>query len=272
MMSFTEVYREYIRTARKSTQFGSSLKTMAAFEPYLGFLFKTWWRVQLKGLERIPGEGPALIVGNTGGILPWSGVMLAYALMTRPANPRRLTICCEMDWIEDERLHHLGRELGFAPWSSENVKRLFDAGELVAVFPEGLQGALKPFSERYRVRDFDWTRILPALEEHTPVIPLATVGCEESFPVATNLTALADWMELPAFPLTPFMPLLPFPVNVLGSFPVGWNMSVLKPLDYPKGNTREEIFQTAIPSARQLEGEIQAELNRLLRQRVKAIF
>ncbi len=271
-MSFAEVYKDYIRTARKGTEFGSSLKTMAQLEPYLGFLFKTWWRVRLKGLERIPAEGPALIVGNTGGVLPWAGIMLAYALMTRPQNPRRLNICCEMDWIEDERLHHLGRELGFAPWTSDHVKRLFAAGELVAVFPEGMHGAVKPFSERYRVRDFDWTRILPALEDNIPVIPLATVGCEESFPVAVNLDDLAKWLDMPAFPVTPFLPWLPFPLNILASVPVTWNMSVLREQEFKKCQSREEIYETAIPLARELEGEIQAELNRLLRQRVKAIL
>lgn len=271
-MSFAEVYKDYIRNARKGTEFGSSVKTMAKFEPYLGFLFKSWWRVQMKGLERIPANGPALITGNTGGILPWAGLMLSYALMTRTASPRRLNICCEMDWIEDERIHHLGRELGFAPWSSENVKRLLAQGELVAIFPEGIHGAVKPFSERYRVRDFDWTRLLPAFDEHVPIIPLATVGCEESFPVTVNLDDLAKLLELPAFPVTPFMPWLPFPLNVLSSFPVTWKMSVLRALDYKNCDSREQVYETAIPLARELEGEIQAELNRLLRQRIKAIL
>jgi 1-acyl-sn-glycerol-3-phosphate acyltransferase len=271
-MRFAEVYKGYIRTARKSTQFGSSIRTMANLEPYLGFLFRTWWRVQLKGLERIPAEGPALIIGNTGGIIPWAGVMLAYALMNRQTGPRRLNICCEMDWIEDERVHHLGRELGFVPWSTDHVRRLFSEGELVAVFPEGMHGAVKPFSERYRVRDFDWTRILPAIEENVDVIPLATVGCEEAFPITTNLSDLAKWLELPAFPVTPFMPWLPFPANVLASFPVTWDMTVLKQHNYEKCGSREEIYSTAIPLARELEGEIQAELNRLLRQRIKAIL
>lgn len=271
-MTFTEVFRDYIRTARKGTDFGYSVKTMAQLEPYFGFLFRTWWRVQIKGLERIPAEGPALIVGNTGGIIPWAGLMLSYALMSRGSNPRRLNICCEMDWIEDERIHHLGRELGFVPWSSDNVKRLIAQGELVAVFPEGMQGAIKPFSERYRLREFDWTRILPALEEQVPTIPLATLGCEEAFPVVTNLSDLAKMLDLPAFPVTPFMPFLPFPLNVLGSLPVGWKMSLLKPMERKTYETRDEIYEAAIPFAREIEGQIQAELNRQLRQRVKAIL
>lgn len=270
-MTYTEGFKDYIRTARKGTQFGSSVKTMAQLEPFLGFLFKSWWRVQIKGLDKIPSEGPALIVGNSGGVIPWAGIMLSYAMMAREHRPRRLNICCDMDWVEDERIHHLGRELGFVPWSSDNVKRLFAQGELVAVFPEGVQGSVKPFSERYRLRDFDWTRVIPAIEENVPVIPMATLGCEEAFPVLTNLQDLAKWADLPAFPVTPFMPWLPFPANVLSSFPVRWKMSVLKAMQkHCEG--RDETYDTAPAFAREIEGEVQAELNRLLRQRVKAIL
>ena len=272
-MSYTDAYKEYIRVARKGTQFGSCVKTMAWLEPYLAFLYKTWWRVQLKGMDRIPAEGPALIVGNSSGTMPWPGIMLAYALMAREHNPRRLNICCEMGWIEDERLHHLGRELGFVPWSADNVKELFARGELVAVFPEGIDGAVKPFAERYRLSRFDWTRILPAIEAGVPTIPLATLGCDESFPVLANLQDLAKWLDLPAFPVTPFMPWLPFPLNMLGSLPVAWKMSVLRAHEEITANeTREQMHAAAVPLTDELEGEVQAELNRLLRQRVKAIF
>ncbi len=269
-MSFSETHKSYIKAARKATQFGSSIKTMAQLEPLMNWLYHDWWKVETKGLERIPHEGPALIVGNTAGILPWPGIMLAFALMAKKASPRRLNILCEMGWIEDERLHHLGRELGFVPWSADNAKALFAKGELVAVFPEGIQGAVKPFSERYRLREFDWTRILPALEEHIPIIPMATVGVDESFPVLANLDGLAKILNLPAFPITPFMPLLPFPFN-FASLPGEWKMHVLKPVDYPQVSSRNERYETALSLSKQLDGEIQAEINRILRTRTRSL-
>lgn len=269
-VSFSETHRSYIKAARKATQFGSSIKTMAQLEPILYWLYHDWWKVDFQGLERIPNEGPALIVGNTGGILPWPGIMLAYALMAKKSSPRRLNILCEMGWIEDERLHHLGRELGFVPWSADNAKTLFARGELVAVFPEGIQGAVKPFSERYRLREFDWTRVLPAIEEHIPVYPMATVGCDESFPVLANFDGLAKLLNLPAFPITPFMPFLPFPLN-MASLPGNWKMRVMKPVDYPQVTTRNERYETALSLSKQLDGDIQAELNRILRTRIKSI-
>ncbi len=270
-MGFSESHKSFVKTARKRTPFGSNLKTMAQVEPLTSFLFNKWWKVDIKGLERIPDEGPALIVGNTSGILPWAGIMLAHALMNRKAFPRRINIACEMGWIEDERIHQLARELGFVPWSADNVKTLFAQGELVAVFPEGVQGAVKPFSERYRLRDFDWTRVLPAIEDKVPIIPLATLGVEESFPIVGNFEEMAKLLDLPAFPITPFMPLLPFPFNMI-SLPVNWKMKTLKTPDYKKTEDRNERYETAQTLAKEIEGEIQAELNRLLRTRIKAVL
>lgn len=270
-MSFAESYKSYIKAARKATQFGSSVKTMAQLEPMLNFLYKHWWKVNCEGLDRLPQEGPALIVGNTSGIIPWAGIMLAYALMTKKAAPRRLNILCEMGWIEDERLHHLARELGFVPWSTDNAKKLFAQGELVAAFPEGTQGAVKPFSERYRLREFDWTRILPAIEENVKIFPMATTGPDESFPIIANLDGVAKALDVPAFPVTPFMPLLPFPLN-MASLPGNWQMRILRASDYSKAEGRNERYETAQTLSKNLEGEVQAEINRLLRARIKSII
>src|SRR5262249_655256 len=155
-------------------------------EPCLSFLYKEWWKVQLDGLDKLPREGPALIVGNSSGFVPWPSFMLMYALMARKGSPRRLNIVGDLDWVQDERLYSLLVEIGFVPWSSANLKHPFSKGEIVAIFPEGLRATCKPFAERYRMCEFDWTRLLPAVEEGIPLYPIATLGCEESVPTIAN--------------------------------------------------------------------------------------
>lgn len=267
-MTFSAAYRNYIKNARKGTDFGFSLKRLAGIEPILEFLYRRWWHVDLQGLQRLPQEGPALIVGNSGGPFCYPGLMLVYAMMNRKKNPRRINILCEMDWIEDERVHSLARELGFVPWSADNARSLFEKGELVAAFPEGIQGAIKPYAERYRLRSFDWTRILPAMENKIPIYPMATLGADESLPILTNLDGLAKWLDIPAFPVTPFMPFLPFPLNLM-SLSGKWRMRIMKPTTSPPTSNRNELYETAFKLAQFLEGEVQSELNRLLRQRIK---
>jgi 1-acyl-sn-glycerol-3-phosphate acyltransferase len=224
----------------------------------------------MTGLDSLPENGPVLIVGNTGGIVPFPALMLMYALM-RSEKPRRLNVLAEMSWIEDERLYSLLTELGFVPWSSANAKKLFAAGEVVALFPEGIQGAVRTNAERYRPLPFDWTRLLPAIEAKVPIVPMATLGCDDAIPVIKNIDWLAGLLDMPAFPITPFFPWLPFPLS-LTPLPVKWTMHLLKPyVCEVKGDSRDHMEDAAKDRSRWLEGEIQAELNRMIRARIRAL-
>lgn len=270
-MSFANNYRPYIRTALKSSDSEFSLKTIAKLEPWLGFLYEEWWKVELNGLQHVPKKGPVMFLGNSGGIMPWAALMLMYAFMKDQTHPRRLSILAELDWIEDERLYNFLREIGFVSFSADNARRLFSEGETVIAFPEGIPGSVKPFGERYRLRAFDWTKLMPAIDMHVPLVPLATLGPEESFPVGANWEKLARMLSLPAYPVTPFFPWMPFPTN-LYSLPIKWKMRSMKPVEYAKPSSREELEETSKRMALFMEGEVQAELNRLLRGRVKSLF
>jgi hypothetical protein len=149
------------------------------------------------------------------------------------------------------------------------MKTLLNAGELVAIFPEGLSAANKPFSERYRVRDFDWTRLLPAIEFGAQIFSMATIGCDEAVPNVLEPENLRKWLGLAALPITPFFPWLPFPLN-LGSFPVRWYIGIKKHMTYASPSDRSETEQLAKSQTKFVQGEIQAELNRLLRGRIKS--
>jgi len=270
MKPFAVTYRDYIEKVGKVNDSNFSLETIARVERPLAFLYQDWFKVDLQGLQRLPNEGPVLIVGNAGGIMPWAGVMLMYALMSDKQHPRKLHILADLDWIEDERLYNFLREIGFVPWNADNAKRLFAEGQTVMMFPEGSAGAMKPFAERYRVRSFDWTNLLPAVEMKIPIVPLATLGPDESFPMGANIEPLAKLLSLPAFPLTATFPWLPFPMNIF-ALPIQWKMRALKSCDYEVGESRDEIEESAKRQALFLEGEIQAELNRMLRARLRKV-
>lgn len=270
MTTFATNYRSYIRNASSSeTHFGFDLDSIAKIEPVLAALYKKWWKVSFVGSERLPKEGPALITCNSGGGVPWPALMLLYALMSSKANPRRVNLMMNLGWIEDQRLYTALTDIGFVPWSFDNAKSLFEAGELVAIFPEGAAGHTKPFSERYRLRSFDWTQFMPAIENNVPIFPLATVGCDESIPILSNLEDLAKLLGLPAYPVTPFFPWLPFPSNLI-SLPMQWTMHLLKATPFQGGADRNSLEDTARAHAQFIEGEIQAELNRILRNRTKS--
>jgi len=266
---FATRYRPFIKRNRLAAQCGFDLKKLAALEPLLRVLYENWWRVQFTGLQRLPARGSALIVGNYSGLIPWTALMLIYALMGNDQNARRVNVMADLDWIADERMHSYLRQIGFVPWSSANMKKLFAAGELVAIFPEGLPATAKPFAERNRVREFDWTKFLPAIEEAVEIFPLATYGCDQSVPNFFNFDKLSKFLSMPAFPVSPFFPWLPFPIN-LATVPVKWSMVLKKSTEYEPHSNRDDLEDTAKRHARFLEGEIQAELNRIHRTKVKS--
>jgi len=89
----------------------------------------------------------------------------------------------------------------------------------VMVFPEGVRGMNKPFSERYRLQRMGLGFMRLALETDTPIVPVGIVGSEEQQPGLTNLPTLGRLLGMPAFPLTLGFPwlgplgILPLPVK-----------------------------------------------------------
>jgi 1-acyl-sn-glycerol-3-phosphate acyltransferase len=235
-------------------------------EPLLSFLYNFWWRVDFEGLENFPAEGPALIVGNVGGLLPWPAFMFIYALAHSGTINRPVHTLMSLDWTDDSRLSEALTRSGFEPWSQERLEQLLSAGEVALVFPEGLDGLTKPFSARNRLRDFDPEMIASALSLNIPLIPLVSLGCDTATPVLSNASSLAKALNLPALPLTPFFPWLPFPYSLVASLPIKWRMRLLEPVSAPAAG----YFMSSEKSDTEhmtdlLQGTIQAELNRLIR-------
>jgi len=80
-----------------------------------------------------------------------------------------------------------------------------------------------------------------ALETRTPVVPVAIIGTEETYPSVFNFELLAKAMGAPYFPVTPFFPLL----GPLGLLPLPSKITVRfgKPLFFEgdPGESEESI-------------------------------
>jgi len=185
---------------------------VAAVAPFL-WLYRHYFRVELAGLENVPGEGRVVLVANHSGQLPFDAAMLTVALLLEKDPPRVLRALVER-WIPtlpfvSTFMARIGQIVG----TPENCRRLLAADEAILVFPEGVRGLNKPFSERYRLQGFGAGFMRLALESGAPVVPVAVVGAEEQAPSLVDLKPLARLLGFPAFPLTPTLLPLPLPVR-----------------------------------------------------------
>ncbi len=150
--------------------------------PLLGALYDRWWRVVATGADHVPAAGPAMLVANHAGPLPWDAAMIAAALQ-RAGHPRRPRLMIDGAAFELPWVSAAVRRLGGVADTPGNAERLLAEGHLVCVFPEGARGARKPYARRYRLEGFgpgEFAEI--ALRAGAPIVPTAVVGSEEAYP------------------------------------------------------------------------------------------
>jgi 1-acyl-sn-glycerol-3-phosphate acyltransferase len=199
-------------------------------EPFFLFLYDRWWRVHASGVHHVPSHGRALLTSNHAGILPWDATMISVALLREHPLPRYarflvLNWAFDLPWISV-----VMRKVGGVVASPYNAIRLLEQDELVAVFPEGVKGAGKDFSDRYRLQRFGRGGFVEiALRTGAPIVPVAVVGSEEIYPKIGELPLVARLIGAPYFPVTPTFPWL----GPLGAVPLPsrWRIEFCEPID-----------------------------------------
>jgi 1-acyl-sn-glycerol-3-phosphate acyltransferase len=192
--------------------------TDGVFYPLLRLLYQHYFRVECSGIDRLPVDGPALLVGNHSGTLPVDALMLSLAVHDETPAHRHLRLLGADLVFRVPVLSELARKGGATLASNPDAERLLRAGDYVGVFPEGFKGIGKYYRDRYRLQRFGRGGFVSAaLRTGTPIVPVAIVGAEEIFPIIGNITPLAKVLGLPYVPITPLFPwfgllgLLPLP-------------------------------------------------------------
>jgi 1-acyl-sn-glycerol-3-phosphate acyltransferase len=181
-------------------------------------LYRYYFRVETSGIEKLPA-GRVLVVANHAGQLPFDGAMLGMALLLE-AEPPRLARAMGEFWIPSlPWVSVAAARTGALVGTPSNCVHMLENGECVMVFPEGVRGINKLYSQRYQLQRFGTGFLRLALETHTPIVPVGIVGSEEQQPGLANFRPLARLLGMPAFPITPTFPwlgplgLLPLPVK-----------------------------------------------------------
>ena len=179
-------------------------------------LHKYWFRVESHGLENIPLEGPVMITPNHSGVLPFDAAMIGVDMSLKLERPRIMRAVVDnyagfLPYV-NTFFYRCGQVIG----ARRNFEELLNWGELVVVFPEGDKGTGKPFRKRYQPVPFNVGFLELSLIHRTPIVPAAVIGAEEQYPFFFNIRFAARALQLPYFPVTPFI----FFLGPLGAIPL----------------------------------------------------
>jgi 1-acyl-sn-glycerol-3-phosphate acyltransferase len=188
--------------------FGFDQEWTEVLLPIFRLVYRRYWRVTTTGMANVPRRGAALLVSNHSGVLPFDGAMIKVAAFEEGLDRHIRALIAGwffglpvLSWF----LRRTGQTLGH----QDDTLRLLRAGELVLVFPEGVRGAGKPFTERYRLRRFGRGGFAEvAIRARAPIVPVSVVGAEEIYPMLADIRPLADLVGFPYCPVTPSWPWL----------------------------------------------------------------
>jgi 1-acyl-sn-glycerol-3-phosphate acyltransferase/nucleoside-diphosphate-sugar epimerase len=177
------------------------------------FLSDFYWRIEDLGMEHIPAQGRALLVGMHRGFMPFDGVMALHTIVRKAGRyPRFLT---HPGLLKFPFLSNFMTKLGGVVACQESADRLLKSNEVLGIFPEGIHGAFTRYRDAYKLQAFGRDAFVKlALRHQAPIVPFVTVGSAEIFPIFGKIksrrwTRYAGW---PFIPITPTFPFAPVPL------------------------------------------------------------
>jgi 1-acyl-sn-glycerol-3-phosphate acyltransferase len=232
------------------------------------FLNDHYWRIEVNGLDHVPRQGPAILIGMHRGFMPWDGVMVLHLLVQQMGRfPRFLT---HPGLLKFPFIANFVTKLGGIVACQENADRILNEGELLGVFPEGVKGAFTRYRDAYKLQSFGRNAFVKlALRHRVPIVPFVTVGSAEIFPVFTQIksrrwTRYSDW---PCIPISTF-PIIPFPL------PSKWHTQFLPAIhvqdEYPPEAAQDSSMVKAI--SRDVRSKMQQAVDDMLQRRRSMFF
>jgi 1-acyl-sn-glycerol-3-phosphate acyltransferase len=144
-------------------------------------LASLYFRADVRGLEKIPAEGPVLLVGNhSGGNVTPDTTVFTLAFVAYFGAERRFYQLAHNLVVSMPGLGWL-RKYGTVAASPDNAQLALDKGAALLVYPGGDYEVHRPSWETAKVdfgRRKGWIRL--ALEKDVPIVPVVSLGGQET--------------------------------------------------------------------------------------------
>jgi 1-acyl-sn-glycerol-3-phosphate acyltransferase len=240
--------------------------------PGLWVLASFYFRADVRGLDRIPADGPVLIVGNhSGGNITPDTLVFTLAFCAHFGVERRLHPLVHNLVLALPLPYRLAK-YGCVAASHDNARLALDRGAAVLVYPGGDWEVHRPSWESSKV-DFGERKgfIKLALDADVPIVPLVAVGGQETAIFLSRGDRLAAALRLDRLLRLKVLPVslsIPWGINVgdmLGHWPLPAKITVeaMDPIELRKRFGRhpdvDEIYEHVTSTMQAKLDELSAE-------------
>jgi 1-acyl-sn-glycerol-3-phosphate acyltransferase len=187
--------------------------------PLMRATFGNYFRGEVRGLENIPEEGPALLVGNHSGGLMIADTFVLANEFYEYFGPRRRFHQLAHNLAAQNPALGLLRRWGTVVASHDNARRAFEAGAPVLVYPGGDWETFRPSWHGDQI-EFGGRKgfIRLALEQGVPIVPVVSIGGQETALFLTRGRRAATLLQLNRLARVKVLPVSlgpPFGINFL---------------------------------------------------------
>jgi len=195
--------------------------------------YTSYFTPEVRGLDRLPAEGPALLVGNHSGLfyMPEVWTCGPAVLARRGVDAPAYLLAYDLLFA----LPGIGpflRQLGAIPAGSGEAESALARGACVLVYPGGDREACRPWTQRNQVDFADRTGFVRlALRCGVPVVPVVSHGGHHAVMVLARGDRIAQAAGLRSLRVNVF--------PLLAGFPFGINSVLTPPPPMPAHLTLE---------------------------------
>lgn len=166
-------------------------------------------RLEVRGLENIPVDGPALLVGNhNGGLNPVDGLFL-IEYYRRNGYQRPVFILAHDLLFRVKKIADMLESVGIIRARKGQARELLESGHKVLVFPGGDIESMRPYRDRHKIVLAERQGFIRLAQwAGAPIVPVVSAGAHETMMVLSQGTGIAKFLNLPRFARVNSLPLL----------------------------------------------------------------
>lgn len=166
--------------------------------PALRLMSKRYFRAEVRGLERIPAEGPVLLVGNhSGGTWIADTFVFAQSFYDHFGPGRRFHQLAHDLVFKLTGLRTLVQRYGTVPASPENMRVALERDSALLVYPGGDHETHRP---SWKSDEIDFAHrtgfVELALAHRVPIVPVVSIGGQETALFLGRGRRVARWLGL----------------------------------------------------------------------------